>query len=218
MTDYPEPDEPREAALRAAVLDFSAAVVRGGATKEELVAAMEAVRQIPIDLERMTNALHVPSDAGDYEDTLRALLERIPDGWGRWIQCGPGWYPILARLNERLEEFDPGYQILQIKEKFGTFASTWGTGITSSGRPPWPRPRPSRRGPASCVEVPATSGPGTRGYARSVTTAPSRRGTRTCPTTRRIRATFEMSQRGEARPGDQMKSAHLSADISHSAK
>ncbi len=80
MTDYPEPDEPREAALRAAVLDFSAAVVGGGATKEELVAAMEAVRQIPIDLERMTNALHVPSDAGDYEDTLRALLERIPDG------------------------------------------------------------------------------------------------------------------------------------------
>ena len=55
MTDYPEPDEPREAALRAAVLDLSAAVVGGGATKEELVAALEAVRQIPIDLERMTN-------------------------------------------------------------------------------------------------------------------------------------------------------------------
>jgi hypothetical protein len=117
MTDYPEPDEPREAALRAAVLDFSTAVVGGGATEEEVVTAMEAVRQIPIDLERMTNALHVPSDAGDYEDNLLGLLQRIPDGWGRWIQCGPGWYPILARLNERLEEFDPDYQILQIKEK-----------------------------------------------------------------------------------------------------
>ncbi len=120
MTDYPEPDEPREAALRAAVLDFSAAVVGGGATKEELVAALEAVRQIPIDLERMTNALHVPSDAGEHEDTLLALLERIPDGWGRWIQCGPGWYPILARLEEQLNQIDPDYQVLQIKEKFGT--------------------------------------------------------------------------------------------------
>ena len=88
MTDYPEPDEPREAALRAAVLDLSAAVLGGGATREELVAAMEAVRQIPIDLERMTNALHVPSDAGEYEDILRALLERIPDGWGAVSNAG----------------------------------------------------------------------------------------------------------------------------------
>ena len=120
MTDYLEPDEPREAALRAAVLDFSAAVVGGGATKEELVAALEAVRQIPIDLERMTNALHVPSDAGEYEDILRVLLERIPDGWGRWIQCGPGWYPILARIEKQLRQIDPDYQVLQIKEKFGT--------------------------------------------------------------------------------------------------
>ncbi len=83
MTDYPEPDELREAALRAAVLDLAAAALRGDATEEELVAAIEAVRQVPIDTERMTNALHVPSDAGEYEDTLRTLLERIPDGWGR---------------------------------------------------------------------------------------------------------------------------------------
>ncbi len=81
---------------------------------------MEAVRQIPIDLERMTNALHVPSDAGEYKDTLLALLVRIPDGWGRWIQCGPGWYPILARPDPQLRQIDPDYQVLQIKEKFGT--------------------------------------------------------------------------------------------------
>lgn len=86
MTDYLESDEPREAALRAAV-DFSAAVVGGGATKEELVAALEAVRQIPIDLERMTNALHVPSDAGEYEDTLRVLLERIRPLLGLGQDC-----------------------------------------------------------------------------------------------------------------------------------
>ena len=120
MIDYPEPDELREAALRAAVLDLAAAALSGDATEEELVAAMEAVRQVPIDTERMVNALHVPSDAGESEDTLRALLERIPDGWGRWIQCGAGWYPILVRLEERLGGIDPDYRVLQIKEKFGT--------------------------------------------------------------------------------------------------
>ncbi len=120
VTGYPEPDELREEALRAAVRDLAAAALRGDATHEELVAAIEAVSQVPIDTERMVNALHVPSDAGEYEDTLRALLERIPDGWGRWIQCGAGWYPILVRLEERLGEIDPDYRVLQIKEKFGT--------------------------------------------------------------------------------------------------
>jgi hypothetical protein len=54
---------------------------------------LTAVRQVPIDMERMVDALHVSGDAGEYEAALRALLERIPDGWGRWIQCGAGWYP-----------------------------------------------------------------------------------------------------------------------------
>ncbi len=98
------------------------------------------------------------------------------------------------------------------------FASTWRHGTTSSGRRPWPRPRPIRRRPASYAEVPATYGPGTRGYARSATIVPSRRGTKTCPTTRRIRATLEMSHRGEARPGDEWKSAHLCADTEQSQK
>ena len=125
MTDYPEPDEPREEALRAAVHDLAAAAKRDDATKEELVAAVEAVRQVPIDLERMVNAPHVPSDAGEHEEALRALLERIPDGWGRWIQCGPGWYPILVRLEARLREIDPDYQVHQIKEKYGTLRFYW---------------------------------------------------------------------------------------------
>ncbi len=125
MTDYPQPDVAREEALRAAIDDLATAALRGDATQEELTAAIEAVRQIPIDTERMLNSLHVPSDAGEHQDVLRALLERIPDGWGRWIQCGAGWYPILARLNERLREIDPDYQVHQIKEKFGTLRFYW---------------------------------------------------------------------------------------------
>jgi hypothetical protein len=125
MGDDPEPDEPREEALRAAVHDLAKALRRDDATREELTAAIEAVRQVPIDTERMVDALHVPGDAGEYEAALRALLERIPDGWGRWIQCGAGWYPILARLDDRLRDIDSDYQVHQIKEKFGTLRFYW---------------------------------------------------------------------------------------------
>ena len=120
MTNYPEPDKAREGALEAAGRDLAKA-----ATAEELAAAIEAVRQIPIDRDRMLNALRVPDDAGAYEAALRALLERIPDGWGRWIGCGAGWYPILARLEQQLNELDPDYQVHQIKEKFGTLCFYW---------------------------------------------------------------------------------------------
>lgn len=120
MTNYPEPDKAREDALEAAVRDLAVA-----ASAEDLTAALEAVRQIPIDRDRMLNALRVPDEAGEYEAALRSLLERIPDGWGRWIGCGRGWYPILARLEERLNQLDPDYRVHQIKEKFGTLRFYW---------------------------------------------------------------------------------------------
>ncbi len=125
MNDVPEPDTPREQALHDAVADLAAAVARGDATDEELEGAIEAVRQVPIDMQRMLNALHVPADAGGHEDVLRSLLMRIPDGWGRWISCGSGWYPILARLDDRLRAIDPDYEVYQIKEKFGTLRFYW---------------------------------------------------------------------------------------------
>lgn len=109
MTNYPEPDKAREDALEAAVRDLAVA-----ASAEDLTAALEAVRQIPIDRDRMLNALRVPEDAGDSQPALRALLERIPDGWGRWIGCGPGWYPILTRIEQRLNELDPDYEVHHI--------------------------------------------------------------------------------------------------------
>lgn len=120
MTNYPTPDKGREEALEAAVRDLGEA-----STAEEVAAALAAIRQIPVDVDRMLNALRVPDDAGEYEGALRALLERIPDGWGRWISCDPGWYPILARLEERLSELDPDYEVNQIKEKFGTLRFYW---------------------------------------------------------------------------------------------
>lgn len=32
---------------------------------------------------------------------------------------GRGWKPILDRLHERLAELDPGYEVSQVKEKYG---------------------------------------------------------------------------------------------------
>jgi HrpA-like RNA helicase len=41
MTDFPEPDQPREQALQAAIQDLAVAAVDSKASDEELVAAME---------------------------------------------------------------------------------------------------------------------------------------------------------------------------------
>lgn len=133
MSDLPQPDEPREEALRSAIDDLAKAVDDADSTVDEITAAMEAIRQVPIDPQRMLNALRVPDDAGEYEPALRSLLARIPDGWGRWIGCGPGWYPILSRLEGRLHQTDPDYRVHQIKEKFGTLRFYWASRNLEAG-------------------------------------------------------------------------------------
>lgn len=65
------------------------------------------------------NALHVPEDAGLYRAEIVELLARIPEGWGRWISCDAGWYPLIAALGADLALVDPHYEVHQIKEKFG---------------------------------------------------------------------------------------------------
>ena len=63
---------------------------------------------------------NIPKDAGNYKDDLRDILSRIPRGWGWWISCNKGWYPLLAETNDRLRALDPNYEVHQVKEKFGT--------------------------------------------------------------------------------------------------
>ena len=74
--------------------------------------------QIPS--QTILNALFVPDDADEYAAGLEAILRRIPDGWGRWIGCGRGWYPIIVKLDEQIAAIDPDYEVMQVKEKFGT--------------------------------------------------------------------------------------------------
>jgi hypothetical protein len=76
----------------------------------------------------LLNALHVPNDAGEHADALRGMLVRIPDGWGCWISCDRGWYPLLVELDEQLRTLLPDYVVHQVKEKFGGLRYYWESG------------------------------------------------------------------------------------------
>ena len=65
------------------------------------------------------NEIRVPSGAGQWSDGLREILRRVPAEYGRYIDVGPGWYPIIVQLDRDLAQIDPGYVVHQVKEKFG---------------------------------------------------------------------------------------------------
>lgn len=71
------------------------------------------------DLAVIRDSLHVPDDAGQYAPHLERILRRIPDGWGRWISCDAGWYPLVIVCDQGLADLAPSYEVLQVKEKFG---------------------------------------------------------------------------------------------------
>jgi len=88
--------------------------------------ARQTVRDI--DYQQLLNAVHVPEDAGEHAEALRGILLRIPDGWGRWISCDRGWYPLLVELDEQLRMLLPNYVLHQVKEKFGGLRYYWESG------------------------------------------------------------------------------------------
>ena len=95
---------------------------------EGLGAATSAMTQqaSQLDPQVFLNSLHVPEDAGQYEEGLRKILARIPDGWGRFISCSAGWYPIIVELDEKIAEVYPDYEVHQVKEKYGTLRYYYG--------------------------------------------------------------------------------------------
>lgn len=44
--------------------------------------------------------------------------DSIAPPW-RTVSTGPGWYPIIAKLDQDLRKVAPDYRVLQVKEKFG---------------------------------------------------------------------------------------------------
>lgn len=123
-----EAERARLAASHAAIGDLAHALVEG-ADPESAEAALAAARQAGsrLDLDSLRDKLHIPDDAGEHEDGLRRIMLRIPDGWGRWVSCSRGWYPIIIELDEALAAIDPDYELHQVKEKYGGLRYYFGT-------------------------------------------------------------------------------------------
>lgn len=124
-TPLPPDVEARWQAFGDALRDLVAGASRHvpGQTRDEGAHEVEAaVHHLvgSLDHAQFLDALHVPADAGEHEPALRAMLGRIPDGWGRWISCDRGWYPLLARAEAELGALCPTYEAHQIKSKYGT--------------------------------------------------------------------------------------------------
>jgi hypothetical protein len=79
-----------------------------------------------MDSQKIRDMIHLPEDSEGYEEDLLEILNRIPEGWGRWISCDKGWYKLLAETNKQLRYMYPEYQVHQVKEKFGTLRYYWG--------------------------------------------------------------------------------------------
>jgi hypothetical protein len=140
-TELDEAAQTRWDALKHAVVELAGAA--GDA--DGFAAAFAAMRQVGrgIDPQEVLNAVHVPDDAGEYSQALRRMLVRIPDGWGRWISCSRGWYPILVDLDQQLAVLFPTYEIHQVKEKYGGLRFYWHASerVTDpeDPEPDWPR-------------------------------------------------------------------------------
>ena len=60
-------------------------------------------------------------EATDATSAVRErIVNRIPQGWGKYISCSEGWDWILTELDLKLSSICPDYEVLQVKEKFGT--------------------------------------------------------------------------------------------------
>jgi hypothetical protein len=124
-TDDPETDRATLPSDVQARWDTLADAVRQMASAtgdaEGFQAAFNAMTHVGrgIDHQQILNAMHVPKDAGEHTEALREMLVRIPDGWGRWISCDRGWYPLLVELDEQLRKLLPNYELHQVKEKYG---------------------------------------------------------------------------------------------------
>ena len=55
----------------------------------------------------------------DDPEILRPVQARFAAGWGASVDCGEGWWPIIAQLDRDIAAIEPDYEVDQIKEKFG---------------------------------------------------------------------------------------------------
>lgn len=121
--DIPELTDAETVLWRAAESDVAAmseALNNGTATPEDVDAAFARLAALDIDPHKPRNAICIPPDAGEHAAAIEAILRRIPDGHGRFLSVGAGWYPLVIATDAQLSRLDPHYRVLQVKEKFGT--------------------------------------------------------------------------------------------------
>jgi len=121
--DIPELTDAENILWRAAESDITAmseALNNGTATPEDVDAAFARLAALDIDPHKHRNAIRIPPDAGEHSAAIEAILRRIPNGHGRYLSADAGWYPLVIATDAQLTRLDPHYQVLQIKEKFGT--------------------------------------------------------------------------------------------------
>ncbi|ULN47858.1 hypothetical protein MI170_00240 [Mycolicibacterium goodii] len=119
IPDLTAAEKIRLAAVESDITAMSEALNNGTATPED-VDVTGRLTAMDIDPREHRNALRIPPDAGEHKVAIETILRRIPDGWGRWLSVGAGWYPLVIATDAELARLDPDYRVHQIKEKFGT--------------------------------------------------------------------------------------------------
>lgn len=101
-------------------------VLRGETTLPGAVTSVEHIVEA-FDLLKVAESLDIDIGLEDPADnpTLQAMLERIPRKWGRYLSCGPGWWPLLGATDTVLTSLIGPYTIQQVKEKFGGLRYYW---------------------------------------------------------------------------------------------
>ena len=78
-------------------------------------AAQSKVNQKLLKLiEEIRESLNLPDDAGEYYDDLKAILNKIPDQYGKSLDCGKGWYPVIISCDKALTAICPDYKVILI--------------------------------------------------------------------------------------------------------
>lgn len=54
----------------------------------------------------------------DDDPVIQDIHDHTGQGW-YGLACGPGWYPVIKDLHNKILAKFPNYEIWQIKEKFG---------------------------------------------------------------------------------------------------
>jgi len=67
----------------------------------------------------MSSNAKAPADSGKWEDLLTGLINRVVDPSRRFLDCGAGWYPILADLESKLAATAPDTELAFIGESDG---------------------------------------------------------------------------------------------------